>query len=188
METTHKNFIDLIYRFLDDKYYLKDSKFFTKYNDIHEWGWQIAELIEGTFSISRESSKEILKNWYPKNYLSEKDFVSAWGSKKLKAVYSVDAIRDLQAYAIDAEAEIIRLLSEEVSKEIDGRILSDLNNEIKTLDEFEGILKCVGYVKSPLVYDPNTFAPLHYLVQNTHNEMMNERQNNQLYQRWLSEQ
>jgi hypothetical protein len=131
MDTTHKNFIILINGFLDDKYYLKDSKFFTKYNNIHEWGWQIAELIEGTFSISRDSSKEILKNWYPKNYLSEKDFVSAWGSKKLKAVYSVDAIRDLQAhYAIDAEEEIIRLLSEEVSKEIDNKIISDLRNEI----------------------------------------------------------
>ena len=84
METTHKNFIILINRFLDDKYYLKENRFFTKYNDIHEWGWQISELIESTFSISRESSKEILKNWASDKYLSEKKFDSAWGSKKLK--------------------------------------------------------------------------------------------------------
>ena len=46
-------------------------------------------------------------------------------------MYSVDAIRDLQAhYAIDAEEEIIRLLSEEVSKEIDNKIISDLRNGI----------------------------------------------------------
>lgn len=132
METTHKNFIILINRFLDDKYYLKENRFFTKYNDIHEWGWQISELIESTFSISRESSKEILKNWASDKYLSEKKFDSAWGSKKLKAAYTKEELQDLQAYfgITSTEEQLIKTLSEELTREIDSRIISDLRNEI----------------------------------------------------------
>ncbi len=131
METTHKNFIILINGFLDDKYYLKENRFFTKYNNIHEWGFQIAELIEGTFSISRESSKEILKNWASDKYLSKKNFDSAWGSKKL-AAYTKEELQDLQAYfgITSTEEQLIKTLSEELTREIDNRIISDLRNEI----------------------------------------------------------
>ena len=47
------------------------------------------------------------------------------------------------------------------------------------------IIKCLGYKATSTTYDDAILRPRTYFVSTTYNEMINERQNNTLWQDWF---
>lgn len=194
-----KNIDEQIERFLNKNYYIKEHRFFNRVGDIHEWGHEIAELISGVFSYTLEDSKTELTEWAYQNDLTDKNFDRAYerfletfevayGKKKLKAKWSPEMARDLQVmYGIDsAEEQIVRILTDELSREIDAEILRVMRDEIKTSDDLLGVVKCLGYETTQTMYNPFNFTPEKKFVSNNYNEMINERENNIIWQKWVN--
>jgi hypothetical protein len=180
------NKINQINWYLSKNYYVKDDRFFTKQDHQHEWGFSIADSLHSIFSFDKQFCIEALTKWAYENDLDEVSLHSAWGARKLKASWSPEMTLDLQAmYSItSAEEQLIALLADEIAAEIDAEILRDLRNQI-TPNNFFGLVKCLGFEATGIVYDPNTFATRKHFVSTTYNEMVNERQNNPLWQDWI---
>lgn len=174
-----------IFWFLNKNYYIKEQKFFDKRNNSHEWGFDISNLVSNVFSYSLEKSQEVLTKWAYQNDLSDDAFFLAFGKQKLKVKWSTEMAMDLQAYGItSAEEQLTKLLIDEIVKEIDAQILIDLREEIKTANDLLGVLKCLGYESTEIVYDPQTFSPQKRFVSTKYHEMMDERQNNPFWLKW----
>lgn len=176
-----------IKKYLDKNYYIKEKRFFNVVGDEHEWGFEIAELLSVIFSYDIVDCREELTKWAYENDLSDDDFETAFGRRKLRVKWSPEMIYDLQAlYGITtAEEQMTRILAEEISKEIDAEILRTMRDEIKTSDDLLGVVKCLGYDTTPTIYDPETFTPQKQFVSTNYNDMINERQNNLIWQNWV---
>lgn len=171
-----------ILQYLDKNYYIKDKRFFTRYLDIQEWGYEINQSLPTIFSYDKEFCDNILKNWIYSKEFSDEEFQEAWGVHKLKTTWSPELALDLQSYiGVNAEAELTAMLSEQIAAEIDAQILRDLNRKIKP-NELLGIVKCLGYDTTETVYDPYTFAPRKQFVSMKYNEIEHERQTNTIWQ------
>jgi hypothetical protein len=114
-------------KYLDKSYYIREKKFFRYYDDIQEWGYEINTSLSTIFGFDNEFCENIFKNWIYAKEFTEEDLTSAWGHRKLKATWSPEMVQDLQAYGIiNAEDELVRALSQEIAREIDAQILTDL--------------------------------------------------------------
>jgi hypothetical protein len=174
----------LITDYIKKNYYVYDGKFFYKTKE-HEWGVDIIHLIHKVFHIPEEKITPIFKNW-ALNFLNEKQINEAWGVRKLKCAFKPEMVQDLAMYGVSEEA-IVRLLAEEISKEINNQILRDLADKTPKLDEFKEVIKCVGYqVSDALYYDPADFEPKYYIHSITHNEMLKARKLNDTYQDFIN--
>jgi hypothetical protein len=108
------------------------------------------------------------------------------GTRKIKAIWSDDKISDLQRYGVmDAEAELIKMLSDEIAKEIDAEILKDLRGQIKKKDEFVELLECVGLEITPMVYNPMNFSPQQGFITTSYERRENARKNNVIWNYWV---
>ena len=102
-----------ILQYLDKNYYIKDKRFFTRYDGIHEWGYSILESLVLIFAFDNDFCENIFKNWIYAKEFSDEELNLAWGQRKLKCSWSPELAQDLQAYVgINAEAELTALLSE----------------------------------------------------------------------------
>jgi hypothetical protein len=178
-----------IFWFLNKNYYIKEQRFFNKFDNNHEWGYEIANLLSNIFSYGLEKSKELLSKWAYENDMPDKAFELAYNRQKLKVKWTPEMAMDLIAmYQIDsAEEQITKILTEEIVKEIDAQILIDLREEIKTPNDLLGVVKCLGYETTPTIYDPMTFTPQKNFVSTNYNEMIAERQNNPFWIKWTGE-
>lgn len=194
-----KNINEQIEKFLYKNYYIKEYRFFNRFNDIHEWGFEIAKLISSVFSYTLEDSKTELTKWAYENDLTDKNFDKAYerfletfevaySKKKLKAKWSPEMSMDLQTmYGItSAEEQIVKILTDELSQEIDAEILRTMRDEIKTGDDLLGVVRCLGYEPTQTMYNPFNFTPKKSFVSNKYNEMINERENNIIWQKWVN--
>jgi hypothetical protein len=181
MENTEK--INEIILFLNKNYHVKESKYFNRLDE-HEWGLNIIELLNNVFNHGLELTETTFHDWAINQGVLK--YEDAHGPRKLKASWSPEMANNLGMYGVvDAEAQLIALLSEEISREIDAQILQDLRGQIKTTDEFFNIVKCVGYETSPTIYDPYTFVPKRFFVSAKQDVIENERQNNTHWQNWV---
>lgn len=175
----------LISDYIKKNYYVYDGKFFYKTKE-HEWGVDIIHLIHKIFHISEEKITPIFKNW-ALNFLNEKQINEAWGVRKLKCEWSAELAQDLAMYGVENEDSIVRLLAEEISKEINNDILINLSEQTPNLDDFKEVIKCVGYqVSDAIIYDQNTFVPKRFIHSITYNEMMKARRLNDTYQDFIN--
>lgn len=175
-----------ILNYLDKNYQFKDGKFFTKYNDIHEWGCKIVESLSIIFSFNIVLCESEFSKWAYAEGITNDQWETAYQSHKLKATWVPEMIQDLQAYGVvNAEENLIAAITEEISKEINSEILYELKTKVKTYDEFLSLVKCVGYETSLLMYDVETFTPRKYFISMTHNDIINERKNNTFWQDWI---
>lgn len=176
----------LITHFINKNYYVQDGKFFYKTKE-HEWGVDIVFLIHQIFYIPEEEIRPIFIDW-ASIFLNEKQISEAWGVRKLKYVWKPELAQDLAMYGIDNEDAIVRLLAEEISREINNDILRKLADKTPNLDEFKEVIKCVGYqVSDALYYDPADFEPKRFIHSITHNEMMKARKLNDTYQDFIND-
>ena len=174
-----------IVKYLDKYYYIKDGVFLTK-EDTQEWGVNLLEYLVKIFCHEVDFTHDVVKEWYFSKGYDENAYKLSFGSRKLNAIWSEERITDLQRYGImDAEAELIKLLSDELSKEIDAQILKDLKGQIKKKDDFFELLECVGVTTTPTIYNPMNFSPQKGFITSTYQQRENARKNNDIWNYWI---
>lgn len=173
-----------IVNYLNKYYYVKESYFFNRQHE-QEWGLLIIETLTKVFCHDVTLTENTLKNWAFSKGVTENEYIIATGTKRLKATWSPEMAQDLGRYGIiDAEQELISILSEELAKEIDAQILLDLKGQLKS-EEFLGVMECVGYTTTPLIYDPMTFVPKRGFISMNYNDIQYARQNNTIWKNWV---
>ena len=175
-----------ITRYLEKYYLIKEGVFINKYDDTQEWGFNLLQYIVKIFNHEVDFTQEVIKSWYFSKGYDENAYKLSFGSRKIKAVWSEEKITDLQRYGImDAEAELIKLLSDEIAKEIDAEILKDLRGQIKKKEEFFELLQCVGLEKTPTMYHPHNFSPINGFITTSYERRENARKNNIIWNYWV---
>ncbi len=173
-----------IVNYLNKYYFIKEWYFFNRQHE-QEWGLEIIETLVKVFCHGVTLTENTLKDWAFGHGFSEENYLKATGTRRLKATWSPEMANDLGRYGIiDAEEQLISLLSEEIAREIDAQILLDLKGQIKQ-DEFFEIMECIGYTTTPLIYDPMTFIPKKGFISMTYNDIENARQNNTIWKNWI---
>lgn len=122
-------------KYLDRNYIIKEKKFFTVSEDVHEWGSSIVGSLSTIFSFEYEFCENIFRHWAYARKMSKKTFEVAWntnvlktievacGTNVLKASWTVEMAEDLRAFhSIDVEAELTALLT----RVINSQIISEL--------------------------------------------------------------
>lgn len=174
-----------IKKYLDRYFYVKEGYFFNKQN-VQEWGILLLETLVKIFSHEVVLTEHCLKIWYYDKGYDDKDYKRALGTKRLQAKWSEDKITDLQRYGIiDAEAELIKMLSDEIAKEIDAQILKDLKGQIKHKEDFFELLKCVGVETTETMYNPMNFSPEKGFITSSYEERENARKDNVIWNYWV---
>ena len=172
-----------ILKYLNKYYYVKDGIFLNRYHD-HEYGNDIIRELPKIFSVTREFCTEIFKYWAEDLGIDYLD-TDAYGSHNLKTYWSPELAQDVTSYvSIDAEAELTNMVIEQIAAEIDAQILLDLKGKINA-NELIGVIKCLGYQKSPTFYDPMTFSPRNHFTSMKKHEVQYERENNPHWQNWI---
>jgi hypothetical protein len=178
-----------ICRYLSKNYVVIDKKFFTTYDNKDEWGYEILKSLPQIFDVNIDVCSAIFETWGLRNGFEPKTFDEDWreamNPKKLKVKWTPEIAQDLHGYGIDAESEIISLLSQEIAREIDAKILRDLGSKIKTSEDFLSVVRCVGYDTTPAIYDPMTFMPHKGFVSMKYSDVRKERDNNPIWQNWI---
>lgn len=174
-----------ILRYLEKNYYVKEGVFLNR-EHVQEWGFNLLEYLVKIFCHEVDFTQEVIKAWYFSKGYDENAYKLSFGSRKLNAVWSEERITDLQRYGImDAEAELIKLLSDEISKEIDAQILKDLRGQIKKKDDFFELLECVGLETTPTIYNPMNFSPMKGFITTSYERRENARKNNTIWNYWV---
>ena len=154
-----------IVKYLDRYYFVKEGIFFNKQHE-QEWGVNLLEYLVKIFCHDVDFTHDTLKDWY-----YSKGF---------------DKITDLQRYSVmDAEAELIKMISDEIAKEIDAQILKDLKGQIKHKEDFFEVLECIGITTTPTFYNPMTFSPQKGFITSTYEQRENARKNNVIWNYWV---
>lgn len=175
-----------ITRYLDKYYHVKEGVFIIKYDDTQEWGFNLLQYLVKIFNHEVDFTQEVIKKWYFSKGYDENAYKLSLGTKRINAVWSEERITDLQRYGImDAEAELIKLLSDEIAKEIDAQILKDLRGQIKKKDEFFELLECVGLETTPTIYNPMNFTPQKGFITTSYERRENARKNNIIWNYWV---
>lgn len=174
-----------ILNYIKKYYYVKDGVFFNKYNE-HEYGNEIIRELPKIFSVNREDCIEIFKKWAESHGVEYLD-VDAYGPHRLNTYWSPDFADEMNNHyvmGVDVANEVTSMLSEQIAAEIDAQILLDLKGQLNS-NEFLGVIKCIGYEKSPTVYDPMTFSPRNYFTSMKKHQVLYERKNNPYWQNWI---
>lgn len=171
-----------VLKYLDKNYYINDSRYFTRYGDVQEWGNQIITSLKLIFCFNDELTEEVFKTWAFYNGITEDDWEDALRPRYLRASWTPEYAMDLN-HEYDAEAQLMNILSNELSKEIDIEIIKEL--QIQTSNDYLSVVRCLGYEPGPTIYDPRTFSPIKRFVALTNNEIQDERQNNTYWQDWI---
>ena len=163
----HIHFLNTqLLKYLDKNYFVKEDKFFTIHDDVHEWGRRITDSLATIFSIDLEHCENVFKHWAYAQDISSIEFQLAWGIE-------------------DAEAQLTAILSQQIAAEIDAEILRELSGNIKTNNELISLVKCIGYEPTDVVYDVATFKPKRGFKSMNHNDIINERNINPHWKDWV---
>tara|TARA_R110000868_G_scaffold230091_1_gene483236 strand:- start:784 stop:1356 length:573 start_codon:yes stop_codon:yes gene_type:complete len=174
-----------IVKYLDRYYFVKEGIFFNKQHE-QEWGVNLLEYLVKIFCHDVDFTHDTLKDWYYSKGYDENAYNLSLGSRKLLATWSFDKITDLQRYGVmDAEAELIKMISDEIAKEIDAQILKDLKGQIKHKEDFFEVLECIGITTTPTFYNPMTFSPQKGFITSTYEQRENARKNNVIWNYWV---
>ena len=177
---------DLI-TYLNKRYYIKENLFFEKNTDEHVWGESILTKATKIFSYDGVFCLNIIAEWVAKYNLSSEEFRTALYPKTLKVTWNPEVAQGLAAYfgIYSSEEHMKNILIDAIGRELNSEILLANKEKIKTIDDMVSIIKCLGYEPSTTIYDAATYRPRRYFVSTTYNEMINERQNNTLWQDWF---
>jgi hypothetical protein len=175
-----------IIKYLNKTYYVKEGRILRKSDDVHEWGVSLEQWLSEAFSTSKkkESCYSVLSEWYKNQEGAvESDKYNCWSATTLRFKLSFEMANDLERLGIsNIQGQMINLVIDELSKEIDTTILKKLKNDIKTTDELISLIKCIGYEQSPVVYNPVTLLPEHQFRSVRYHKMIDERQSNNIWQ------
>ena len=117
-----------IYKYLDKNYYVKDKFFFSYYDNVKRFGYDVNYSLPKIFGLNDEFCEVIFRKWISKKDFSEDELKEAWGDlfqietfevsikeTKLRAKWTPELAKDVSSfYPIDAEAELTALLLSEL--------------------------------------------------------------------------
>ncbi len=168
-------------------YEIREKKFFRKFDDLHEWGIDIAKSLPSIFSFEHIFCSDMLKHWAYKENMTSREYELAFKPFKLTTQWNVEMASDLRIqYGVEnAEEQVISMLANEIAKEIDAEYLKELKKKTKTIDEFISLVKCIGYEPSVTVFDTMTMKPRKGFVAMNYNDIKNERSINPHWQDWI---
>lgn len=181
----------LLWNFFDKRIIVKDNMFYTKMHNGHVYGSSIIDETTKIFGFEYDEVFKSFESWSYERGLIKNDitFKKAYNPIRLNFRFSIELMQDISAInnsEADAEKEIIRVLINELSEEIDTSILSDiLNMDNFEISDFFKILKCLGFELGPTLYCENTFVPKRSFISTTYNDMINERQINTYWKNWI---
>jgi hypothetical protein len=175
--------------YLNKNYSIIDKKYFKKNDNLHEWGWDILKTLPIIFGYEIDKCKEVFESWSLNNGFSflsfEEDLRLAMHPVKLKTIFSPELMMDLTALRhVDGTQELLYILSEQIYGEIGHDILVKMRDEIKTEEDFLGVMKCIGFTLGPTLYDPMSFRPTRNFMSINHHESIKERKKNRIWRLW----
>ena len=175
-----------ILKYLDKNYVVVENAYISKSDGQHEWGNHIMWSLGQIFCHGKELTTSTFKYWAFNNGIKEDDWESTLNPRVLRAEWTPEMADDLRQYGVmDAEEQLMNILSQELAREIDAHILMDLRGQISSSEDYLTIVKCVGYEPGQPIYDPMTFTPKRKFRAITYNEVENERKNNPYWQDWV---
>lgn len=178
--------ITLITDYLEDNYVIQDNTFVNKHTMVSEWGYNIIEHLEPILSLKEDYIKHIVKCWVHSKGMFEDKWDNSFMSTVLKTIhYPSKQIELERLIGINAEKQMITMLSQAISDEIDSQILRELKKKVTTFGEFENLMKCLGYIFTETVYDGDTFAAMRHIKSTTEYDKMYEQQNNPYWKDWF---
>ena len=124
----------LIHDYLSNVYFLHDNCRINKISDtLSSHASIIIRELSLVFGLNKKQLKWYIKSWILKQNRNF-EFNIFW-SQIISTKWSSELAQDLQAFHnIDAEAELIALLSQEISNEIDREIINTLLGQENSLD------------------------------------------------------
>ncbi len=179
--------LTLITDYLEDNYVIQHNTFVNKRTGETEWGYKIIEHLEIILSIKTNYINDIVKCWY----LSKKASLERWDNSLrhvyLKTTYEPDKQIELERLiGINAEKQMVFLMTESIAREIDSQILRDLKKKVTGLVEFENLMKCLGYKLSDVIYRRQPFRqPYKAFYSTTEYDKIYEQQNNSYWKDWF---
>lgn len=178
--------ITLITNYLEDNYVILNNTFINKVTNKSEWGHTIIESLIPILSIDEKFITKVVKWWVLSKGMSDDKWDNSFISVILNTKFdSLKQIELEQIIGINAEKQMITLLSEQIAKEIDSEILRQLKKKVTGVVEFENLMKCLGYVLTPTMYNPNTFKPFKKFLSITEYDKIYEQQNNPYWKDWF---
>lgn len=182
-----KSYQNLLLRYLDKNYYLKNNTFFER-PEKQEWGKNIVCILSKVLYFDFDYCESGFKNWaHGKGFPEDENLWNrSYSQRRLNTQYHPELNNDYKSYlGCDWQSKMIASLYSTVSKEIESKFLDSLIDSINTIDEFINIMKCEGYDLAPPLYNSDDLIPRRSFVSITYNELILERQNNKLWQTWL---
>ncbi len=179
--------ITLITDYLENNYVILNNSFVNKHTMVSEWGYKIIEHLEIILSIKSNYISDIVKCWY----LSKEASLERWDNSLrhvyLKTTHEPDKQIELERIiGINAEKQMVFLMTESIAKEIDSQILRDLKKKVTGLVEFENLMKCLGYKLSEVIYRKQPFRqPYKAFYSTTEYDKIYEQQNNPYWKDWF---
>lgn len=174
---------DYILQYLDKTYTVGLDGYKTnEINERYEYGNEIVKSLVEIFTVNSDIAYDIFYSWTLKLGLSKNIFDNFYLKKDLGVFWTPEIYQDI--HAIDAEAELIFIISKQIATEIDAQILIDNIGQFNSND-FLSVMKCLGYQTSETIYNPHTFLPMKRFIPTSIIEMQNERQNNIIWQNWV---
>lgn len=178
--------ITLITNYLEDNYVILNNTFVNKITKNSEWGHAIIDSLVPILSINEKFITKVVKWWVLSKGMSDDKWNNCFIQVILKTKFDSNKQIELeQIIGVNAEKQIVALLSEQIAKEIDSEILRQLKKKVTGVVEFENLMKCLGYVLTPTMYNPNTFKPFNKFVSITEYDKMYEQQNNPYWKDWF---
>lgn len=176
----------LITDYLEDNYVILHNSFVNKHTMESEWGYNIIEHLEPILSLKEDYIKHIVKCWVHSKGMFEGKWDNSYMSTVLKTVHYPNKQIELERLiGMNAEKQMITILSDELRKEIDLHIIDELKKKVVTFGEFENLMKCLGYVFTDDIYDSNNFKRFRRIKTTTEYDKMYEQQNNPYWKDWF---
>ena len=176
---------EILLRYLNRSYCIKENRFFSKFLDYQEWGINITKSLTKIFSFDLVFCSDVFKEWAYQCGMTDEHWSNAYGIVRLQTTWSPELANDISACHFNAEEELAKILLEQVTKEIDNDDFTKLSSGLKTTEEIVSIIKCFGYEPSETEYNQFTFAPVKRFSSMKNIDIKNERDSNPIWQDYV---
>lgn len=159
----------------------KEMRFINKFTSEFEWGSKILSSLSIILGFSSYICEECFREFSESLNMSPEQLTGAFGPSILETSWGTSLAQDLGfLYGFNAQDQMLSVVLTNLGKEIDVQVLRDVRTS--SIEEFLGLMRCVGYTISETYYDNNVERK--FVIMN-YNEIISERNNNSLWQNWL---
>lgn len=174
----------IILKYLNQAYYLNENHFYNRLDGLQQWGQDIIDSMVVIFGEDRDYCLTIFKFWAYSFGLSSEVVEVNLKPTILRVLWSQElAHLRTSGPHTDTEQEKLDIFIRDFSDEIGSSLLKDLL-KFAPYEELKSLIKCVGYMISPVVCDMFTFRIVHRLVLMNYEHIKHERMNNMYWQDW----